>query len=233
MKSIGELVFVGPNGPLKLSAGRALLARSSIATHSGNGIALEGLEDLLNTSRHSFRGPFVKSTLQLSCLDAVLVEVLEALVGVPDVIMRLRSSPRREDDLLEDLAPFSRIVAITIHDSIEHHAADIVREHRGERRTWRITKSDFCRVNTGNRLTDDSTVRDAIGSEFVKSMGFGDGEQVTSDQGRTDVVRHIVDPLLGNLSERSETSIGTSYRVWGGPKKRIVLDVDGKRGQLA
>jgi hypothetical protein len=110
----------------------AVIARSSIATHSGNGMALKGVENLRNASRHGFRGSFVQSALELACLNAVLVEVLESFVGVPDASMRKRRFPK-QDDLLKILAHFPRVVAIAIHDSIEHHAADVVREHRGER----------------------------------------------------------------------------------------------------
>jgi hypothetical protein len=141
-KNLGKVLPSGFEGEVQEVEGKpanlgvvddAILTRSPIATRSSNGVALEGLEDLLNTSRHSFRGSFVHSALELACLDAVLVEVLENLVGVPITSMRTQSSLRQENDLLKKLAPLSRVVAISIHDCIMHHAADIVREHCGER----------------------------------------------------------------------------------------------------
>jgi hypothetical protein len=110
-----------------------VIARSSITTHGGNGIALEGVENLRNARRHSLRGSFVQSALELACLNAMFVEVLESFVGVPEASMRKRPSFRQEGDLPKILAHFSRVVAIAIHNSIEHHAANVVREHRGER----------------------------------------------------------------------------------------------------
>jgi hypothetical protein len=140
-KNLGKVLPSGFEGEVQEVEGKAanlgvvddaILTRSPIATHSRNGVALEGLEDLLNTSCYGFRGSFVHSALELACLDAVLVEVLENLVGVPNTSMRTQSSLRQENDLLKKLAPLSRVVAISIHDCIMHHAADIVREHCGE-----------------------------------------------------------------------------------------------------
>jgi hypothetical protein len=64
-------------------------------------------------------------------------------------------------------------------------------------------------------------------------MGLRDSKHVPGDERRAEVGADILQPLLGDLPERSKPGVGPSDSIRCTSEERVILDLDGKREQLA